>query len=83
MHTYIHTCIPNLQCNSDMDQLSGGEKTMAALALLFSIYRLLLYMILNSMYVYTYIYTLCVYELNVCMYACIFMYVCVCMYEYI
>ena len=27
----------------DMEQLSGGEKTMAALALLFSIHRLVLY----------------------------------------
>lgn len=32
-------CVSNLQMHRDMEQLSGGEKTMAALALLFSIHR--------------------------------------------
>ena len=34
----------------DMDQLSGGEKTVAALALLFSIHRYMCYLIMTCDY---------------------------------
>jgi hypothetical protein len=54
------TAMPPMKRFRDMDQLSGGEKTMAALALLFSIHRyssttdvpllLLLLLLYNALY---------------------------------
>lgn len=39
MHGIKYHAMPPMKRFRDMDQLSGGEKTMAALALLFAIHR--------------------------------------------
>jgi len=39
LHGVKYTAIPPLKRFRDMDQLSGGEKTLAALALVFAIHR--------------------------------------------
>lgn len=42
LHGIKYTAMPPTKRFRDMDQLSGGEKTVAALALLFSIHRYVL-----------------------------------------